>query len=543
MTTKQDHLRLIMADYDHEELEAAQDWISRLQDQLAEERAARETDREASESTRRERDIFMNALMRLWIGMGHGGSLDCDVLVVEALERLKAAQPAAEPAVVDLVAWIEAQREFSLRAFGPGTRTEGNLRHIAKELDEIRKDPSSLTERIDVVILALDGAWRAGFEPREIADALWAKLEVNKSRSWPDWRTKREDEPIEHVEAAQPAAEAPAALSRAESDILAERTSQRSKWGVEHDDEHLDGELANAAMAYISSNHKLWPFADGWKPRSRREDLVRAAALLIAEIERLDRRDESFQAPEVRAMHAAEAPAPIRTFGTPCSMEIIPASAEAPAPAEAQEFTREGCYFRRNGADWLRIVDGSNGHHAIETLRLLNAGLEAESRALTAAARARDAIVKRFESAGIAYPQSGSPDEAAEAVIAQAVRHAKRVAELESIAEDQESKLADLDRTCAHQKSRIESAERLVADLRSQLRTFAWVPPMPERVIPLDQETLKWSVLAGHCADLRAGIAIPDRESEEWREGLAAARERIAKAEAEERASRAGGAS
>jgi hypothetical protein len=216
---------------------------------------------------------------------------------------------------------------------------------------------------------------------------------------------------------------------------------------------------------------------------------------------------------------------------------------EAPSPepaAPAQEFTRMGCFFRRNGADWLRIVDGSRAHRADEMLRLLNAGLEAESRALTAAARARDAIVKRLESAGIEYSKSGSPDEAAEAVIAQAVAHVKRVAELESIAEDQESKLADLDRTCAHQKSRIESAERLVADLRSQLRTFAWVPPMPERMIPLDQETLKWSVLAGHCADLRAGIAIPDRESEEWREGLAAARERIAKAEAEELASRAG---
>ncbi|BCR41623.1 hypothetical protein KHAB170019_24460 [Acinetobacter baumannii] len=33
-----------------------------------------------------------------------------------------------------------------------------------------------------------------------------------------------------------------------------------------------------------------WPFADTfWKPKSPRQDLVRAAALLIAEIERLDR--------------------------------------------------------------------------------------------------------------------------------------------------------------------------------------------------------------------------------------------------------------
>lgn len=146
-------------------------------------------------------------------------------------------------------------------------------------------------------------------------------------------------EELAKLKAAQPAAEPSTPLSRAESDIFAERASQRSRWGEDHDDEHAKGQLARAAAAYAASDESLWPFADGWKPRSRREDLVRAAALLIAEIERMDRFDESFQAPEVRAMHAALASAPFRTGGSKCSMEIIPASAEAPV---ADPAAREG---------------------------------------------------------------------------------------------------------------------------------------------------------------------------------------------------------
>jgi len=32
-----------------------------------------------------------------------------------------------------------------------------------------------------------------------IAAALRAKLQKNKTRQWPDWRTAPQDEPIEHV--------------------------------------------------------------------------------------------------------------------------------------------------------------------------------------------------------------------------------------------------------------------------------------------------------------------------------------------------------
>ena len=73
----------------------------------------------------------------------------------------------------------------------------------------------------------------------------------------------------------------------------------------QHDDQHDHSEMAYAAASYALSAAdyylggsktrwfsipKVWPWPDGaWKPKNARRDLVRAAALIIAEIERLDR--------------------------------------------------------------------------------------------------------------------------------------------------------------------------------------------------------------------------------------------------------------
>ena len=83
-------------------------------------------------------------------------------------------------------------------------------------------------------------------------------------------------------------------------EIEAERVRQVEEegWTTEHDDEHDGGELAHAAGCYAlfsGSNAdadnppKYWPWDDGWKPSEYRRDLIKAAALLVAEIERLDR--------------------------------------------------------------------------------------------------------------------------------------------------------------------------------------------------------------------------------------------------------------
>lgn len=93
-------------------------------------------------------------------------------------------------------------------------------------------------------------------------------------------------------------------------DIEAERLRQFRQEGYsdEHDDEHVNQELARAAACYIDfycsgedveivdhddggqNVHHDWPWeARSWKPKDPRRDLIRAAALIVAELERLDR--------------------------------------------------------------------------------------------------------------------------------------------------------------------------------------------------------------------------------------------------------------
>ncbi|MDP3554824.1 hypothetical protein [Methylocystis sp.] len=113
-------------------------------------------------------------------------------------------------------------------------------------------------------------------------------------------------------------------MTKAWDDILAERERQKSVegWSEEHDDRHEDEQLALAAACYMAGGcmehvnveasysqgyHPftgarfvqkvrklvplLWPWSpDWWKPKDRRRDIVRACALGLAEIERIDRR-------------------------------------------------------------------------------------------------------------------------------------------------------------------------------------------------------------------------------------------------------------
>ena len=86
-------------------------------------------------------------------------------------------------------------------------------------------------------------------------------------------------------------------------DIVAERARQVSVegWTVENDDLYVDGEMAVAAGAYVLHDtfgtrsvfpgiRALWPWsALWWKPTTRRRNLVKAGAMIVAEIERLDR--------------------------------------------------------------------------------------------------------------------------------------------------------------------------------------------------------------------------------------------------------------
>ena len=113
-----------------------------------------------------------------------------------------------------------------------------------------------------------------------------------------------------------------ATMSDAARDVLAERQRQISAegWTPQHDDEHTNGSLALVGACYAWAStlgptfretlsaldtsgvggwrqavtfRRLWKWDfRWWKPKNCRDDLIRAAALLIAEIERIDRAEQ-----------------------------------------------------------------------------------------------------------------------------------------------------------------------------------------------------------------------------------------------------------
>jgi hypothetical protein len=89
-------------------------------------------------------------------------------------------------------------------------------------------------------------------------------------------------------------------LSPAMHAVIAERYRQieGEGWSHEHDDSHEQGDLAGAGAAYAlyAGCHASvfpppqWPWQpEWWKPQNFRRDLVRADALILAEIEKFDR--------------------------------------------------------------------------------------------------------------------------------------------------------------------------------------------------------------------------------------------------------------
>lgn len=91
--------------------------------------------------------------------------------------------------------------------------------------------------------------------------------------------------------------------------ISAERRRQveQERWSAQHDDSHIDESLARAAACYamparFRARHKrgLWSWASKWwkpTPNDRVRELVKAGALIAAEIDRLTRRGSDERRP------------------------------------------------------------------------------------------------------------------------------------------------------------------------------------------------------------------------------------------------------
>jgi hypothetical protein len=142
-------------------------------------------------------------------------------------------------------------------------------------------------------------AWAAAREHAE-GKSAWTDEAREKAATMRDYR--RATKPNEP--------DLPAAPADGEvvGEIAAERRRQMEieGWALEHDDKHNHEEMADAAACYAMKRSarrhivnqyttddllsRLWPWAaEWWKPDTRRRDLIKAGALIVAEIERIDR--------------------------------------------------------------------------------------------------------------------------------------------------------------------------------------------------------------------------------------------------------------
>jgi hypothetical protein len=163
------------------------------------------------------------------------------------------------------------------------------LEAAERERDELRAKIEAMEQQEPVGTLYDDGCfvWRDS-KPHEYNYAAWKM----KHYALPGAQS-------------QPAPSVPV-LTPAARDILGERRRQIEVecWTPLHDDAHDPGDLSSAAMGYAQSaacklSHEglaleglplFWPWEASWfKPSTARQDLVKAGALILAEIERLDR--------------------------------------------------------------------------------------------------------------------------------------------------------------------------------------------------------------------------------------------------------------
>ena len=156
-----------------------------------------------------------------------------------------------------------------------------------------------------------------GARAMQEAASTWKGPGETPHRYSPDYMAQGDCKICGHTREAHQSAPAPVArlveahMPRAWVDVMGERVRQMAVegWTPEHDDCHDRAELAQAAACYAISGTPadeavfihgrwkdprdlFWPRGFGlewWKPTNRRRDLVKAGALILAEIERLDR--------------------------------------------------------------------------------------------------------------------------------------------------------------------------------------------------------------------------------------------------------------
>lgn len=109
---------------------------------------------------------------------------------------------------ITLGEFFNMQSDWSAKTFGPADvrGPRGPLIHLGKEVAESLEtlnyggiNDEFLEELADCLFLLVDAAWRAGYTNKDLMGMAYQKLEKNRARTWPDWRTADANAPVEHV--------------------------------------------------------------------------------------------------------------------------------------------------------------------------------------------------------------------------------------------------------------------------------------------------------------------------------------------------------
>ncbi|MFP5078256.1 hypothetical protein ACLE20_13190 [Rhizobium sp. YIM 134829] len=168
---------------------------------------------------------------------------------------------------------------------------------------------ADLLSDLDTVARAISSRYPSGDGSKEGEAWYWSERYDHPANEF-EHESRDEDRAIAKAALAVFTPPVPQPQEMAAADVIAERRRQveAEGWTPEHDDFHSDAEMAQAASCYAYHSRwgdnvrKLtdagvlpsvpldWPWAaKWWKPSDPRRDLVKAGALILAEIERLDR--------------------------------------------------------------------------------------------------------------------------------------------------------------------------------------------------------------------------------------------------------------
>lgn len=79
----------------------------------------------------------------------------------------------------------------------PKSTVHSKLKHLQSEVKELQEEPENLLEYADCMALLVGAASKVGFTFEDILEALWMKLDINKTRQW---GKLNDDGYVEHIE-------------------------------------------------------------------------------------------------------------------------------------------------------------------------------------------------------------------------------------------------------------------------------------------------------------------------------------------------------